>query len=94
MIPGRHKALKPEDFREGLTCEVVGCVRIARHQWAYPCAINTLIKPNGKGTWVILCDECDLVMNDVLLRTLGIPPHVMEDVMHRYKMVQGDSAYG
>lgn len=92
MIPGRSKPYKRKHFREGLTCGVVGCTRLARHQWAYPCAINTLIEPD-KPAWVAVCDECDLEMNRVLLRIVGIPDHVLVDVINRYKQIQGDGAY-
>lgn len=93
MIPGKPKPYKRKEFRAGLTCGVVGCTRLARHQWAYPCAINTMLGANDEGTWIALCDECDLEMNRRLLEVVGIPHHVLDDVMARYRMVQGDAAY-
>lgn len=94
MIPGKVGKYKKEAFRQGMDCGVVGCTRLARHQWAYPCAINTLISPNGKPVHIALCDECDLEMNRKLLEVVGVPFHVLEVVMERYKSVQGDGAYG
>jgi len=92
MIPGKTKPYTKAEFRAGMTCGVVGCTRLARHEWHYPCAINTMLEPNSPGTRIALCDECDLEMNRKLLEVVGVPPHILELIMQRYKSVQGDMA--
>lgn len=92
MIPGAMSQYKARDFAN-LTCGVVGCTRRARHQWAYPCAINTMFTDPSVSAWIPLCDECDLKMNDALLAVVGVPDHVRSDLMTAYRHIQADAAF-
>lgn len=92
MIPGGPR-LKRRDFRTGLVCGVVGCVRRARHQWAYPCAVNTMSETPSEPSWLPVCDECDMMLNRRLLEVVGVPPHILEEMLGAYAQIQGDGAY-
>lgn len=93
MLPGRSGEYKAKDFRQGLVCGIVGCVRKARHQWAYPCAINTMTDAPAKPAWFPTCDECDVQLNEALLEVVGVPAHVRLDIIEAYKLIQADAAY-
>lgn len=94
MIPGSHTRYKRKDFKSGeLTCARPGCIRRARHQWSAPCAINTIFQNNDQTVWVPLCDECDILMNEVMLRAFGYPEDIVHDLIAKYRMIQGDGAW-
>lgn len=95
MIPGRNKPFKRKHFAEegGLSCMVVGCIRRARHQWAYPCAVTTLSDDPAKPVWMVVCDECDVALNETLLRAVGVPEHVLRDLMNAYRQIQADASF-
>jgi len=93
VIPGRRKLYTLRHFRRGLRCGIVGCTRRARHQWAYPCAVRTMAADPRPPRWLAVCDECDLLLNRVLLAAMGVPPHVLDELIGAYRLIQADGAF-
>jgi len=92
MLAGTKRTRSIREFRGSITCEVVGCSRRARHQWAYPCAVTTFEGTDAR--WIAVCDECDLELNRVLLEAVGVPFRIVEELLEAYGQVQGDIAFG
>lgn len=93
MIPGSPKSHTKTEFRKGLNCGVLGCTRKARHEWAYPCAVTTLADDPAVPRWLPVCDECDVELNRKLLEVVGVPQHILEDLLSAYRQIQADGAF-
>jgi len=82
-----------EEWRTGkVRCGRPGCLRRASHEWAYPCAINTLFD-DQEPLWIPLCDRCDSLMNVTLLRVVGVPEDILTTIMSQYEVIQGDLGF-
>lgn len=93
MIPGSTEPHERKAFRRGLGCGVVGCARRAKHEWAYPCAITTMAAEPAAPRWLPVCDECDIALNRRLLEVVGVPEHVLAQLIDAYRLIQADGAF-